>query len=84
MSPKWRRCVQREPTDREIADWKESPVTDWWFKRMQDEFTVIAAERPPVFMDDPGKTAMYAAQAEGLRAGFAWAVNFNAERKGEA
>jgi hypothetical protein len=51
---------------------------------MQDEFTVIAAERPPVFMDDPGKTAMYAAQAEGLRAGFAWAVNFNAERKGEA
>lgn len=81
MPPKWRRRVQREPTDREIADWKESPVTLWWFEKMQDEFSKLTAERPPVWLDDPGKTAMHAAQAEGLRAGFVWAVNFNAERE---
>ena len=75
--------MQREPTDREIADWKESLVTRWWFTRMQDEFSALTAERPPVFMDDPGKTAMHAAQAEGLRAGFVWAVNFEATREGD-
>ena len=83
MSPKWRRCVQREPTDREIADWKESPVTKWWFERMQDEFSAAMPSRPAVNMNDPGATAMQAAFHEGQRAAFAWAVNFEAERAEE-
>ena len=84
MSPKWRSCVQREPTDREIADWKESPVTRWWFERMQDEFSAAMPTRPPVDLNDMGKTAMHAAFHDGQRAAFAWVVHYQAEREEKA
>lgn len=76
--------MPREPDLREIADWKEHPVTKWWFEKMQVDAEKMSGLRVDVDLENAGKTAMRAAYSEGLRAGFAWAVNWEPEREEEA
>ncbi len=75
---------EMQPTEAEIEDWKQNPVTQWWFGQMQDEFGRLAELKAVVDINNPGRTAMSAAFTEGMRQGFAWAVNFEAEREKQA
>jgi hypothetical protein len=51
---------------------------------MQDEFSAAMPTRPPVDLNDMGKTAMHAAFHDGQRAAFAWVVHYQAEREEKA